>query len=347
MAAAELQTPAHHRVMVIAPYGRDAEVLGRVLASNTCDPFTVGLKTDDVHAAAKNSPDVILLTAEAVKPQVVDILVGCLGDEPVWSLPPIVLLADDWKGAERSVTRLRAAKPALRITSLIRPCRGADIASAVASAAAARRHQHQIHALMERQRTAKERANFLFDELSHRVKNMFSMVSAIGTMTEQSTDDSEGFRNVFSRRMAALSKSYDALREGDWEEASLAQIAREAVGVILVAEERDRLELVGPDIAVGSRVAASLGLVLHELASNARKYGAFSVDDGVVQVAWSEGADGQVDLRWTEKGGPPAVAPQHEGFGTTVIRSGISGAKVDLDYDPEGLKCCIRFSRSR
>jgi two-component sensor histidine kinase len=84
-------------------------------------------------------------------------------------------------------------------------------------------------------------------------------------------------------------------------------------------------------------------LVLHELASNARKFGALSVAGGRVDVRWSRDGDGLVDLSWAETGGPPVVAPGRKGFGTTVIETAMPSAETELFYKPEGLRCRIQF----
>jgi two-component sensor histidine kinase len=105
-----------------------------------------------------------------------------------------------------------------------------------------------------------------------------------------------------------------------------------------------RVTLAGPDVTLSPKLATSLGLVLHELLTNATKYGALSVPDGRVELRWDlAGDDGQrhVLLTWTERGGPPVTAPEHEGFGSTLIERSLPGATVERRFEREGLVCTI------
>ena len=113
----------------------------------------------------------------------------------------------------------------------------------------------------------------------------------------------------------------------------------------------DRFVLDGPAVMVGSRAALSLSLMLHELATNAAKYGALSNADGRVTISWDidgDGDDAPVTLRWIEAGGPAVVAPKRAGFGTRLIGRGLAGSfdgKVDLSYPPSGVVCTIAAPR--
>jgi two-component sensor histidine kinase len=99
----------------------------------------------------------------------------------------------------------------------------------------------------------------------------------------------------------------------------------------------------GPDFKVAPQTAVTLALALHELATNASKYGALNVDTGTIDLSWTE-QDGEFGLRWQERGGPPVSTPKTEGFGTRLIRRGLAAelhGTVDLDFDPAGLTCRI------
>lgn len=332
------------RIVVLAPFARDAAVLDRVLREWSFDVASCALLDEALRGENGLQVGAFLLTAEAMKPATLDALTDLLGREPLWSTPPVILLGES---EERAVTwgrQLVAARDGLPVTVLIRPSSPIEIASAVQSALLARRRQYDLAELIERHRQAEKRAEFLFEELSHRLKNVFSMVSAIGVMTEAATDGSKAFREAFRARMQALTRAYDTLREDNWQAAPLHRVVSETVGGLLMPNEQAALSVEGPEVRLVSRQVSGLGLVLHELASNARKYGALSDPDGRVSVTWSQDADGLVRLLWAESGGPPVVAPDHEGFGTTVIRSSLPDADVDLAYDPHGFRCHLTFT---
>ena len=192
---------------------------------------------------------------------------------------------------------------------------------------------------------AEERQRLLNHELSHRMKNLFSMVQAVVAQTLRGATDVDDVREVLSRRLIALGKAHDILLGGTAERAPLAAVIREGIGVLEGASERVRVA--GPEIEVGAKAALSLALMLHEMTTNAVKYGALSVPDGRVDLSWSisEGEDGPaLRLSWQERGGPPVEPPARKGFGTRLIERGLTGqvgGVLALDYPPEGVACVV------
>jgi PAS domain S-box-containing protein len=192
---------------------------------------------------------------------------------------------------------------------------------------------------------AEERQRLLNHELSHRMKNLFSMVQAVVTQTLRGATDVDDAREVLSRRLIALGKAHDILLGGVAERASLAAVVREGIGVLEEASQRVRVD--GPEIEVGAKAALSLALMLHEMTTNAVKYGALSVPDGQVDLSWSVSeADTGPALRftWRERGGPPVEPPVRKGFGTRLIERGLTGqvgGVLSLDYAPTGVTCAV------
>lgn len=184
-------------------------------------------------------------------------------------------------------------------------------------------------------KVAEEQLRLLNGELSHRLKNTLSIVQAIALQTLGSADPA--MLSAFSKRLNALSAAHDVLVKDSWSTASIDDVARAA---LCSFDESDRFNIAGPDLTIGPRATLALSLLLHELATNATKYGALSVPLGVVSVAWSvegEGKDATMLLRWIERGGPPAVEPTRRGFGSRLIRMGLTGSGgVDLRYGEEG-----------
>jgi two-component sensor histidine kinase len=186
---------------------------------------------------------------------------------------------------------------------------------------------------------AEDQQRLLLDELNHRVKNTLATVQAIAQQTLRGATSPAQFAQAFEARLLALSQTHNALTDGRWRGAGLRQILDQELSPHGV----ERIELRGPDVHLPARMALALGLVFHELATNAAKYGALSTD-GRLALDWRVD-DGRLRLDWRERGGPPVAAPHRRGFGSRLIErtlSGELGGEISLDYQPEGFSC--RFS---
>lgn len=189
---------------------------------------------------------------------------------------------------------------------------------------------------------AQEQQRLLMDELNHRVKNTLATVQAIAAQTLRSGDPPERFVKTFKARLMALSRTHNALTRGQWHGADLADILREE----LHPYGSTRFRLHGPDLHLPSRAVLSLGMVFHELAVNAVKYGSLSAPDGRLEITWSSAPadDGTTLLTfdWCESGGPSTAAPRQKGFGSRLIERSIIGelnGQLSMDYRPTGLVC--------
>jgi two-component system, chemotaxis family, CheB/CheR fusion protein len=190
--------------------------------------------------------------------------------------------------------------------------------------------------ITERKRWEEHQA-LLTKELAHRVKNSMAVIQSIARQTLR--DAPKGFAEVFTGRIQSLAAAHDILLERGWLAANLKDLAKRQLAVV-----QGRVRLEGPDVTLSPILATSLGLVLHELATNAAKYGALSVPKGVVEFNWeAAGDDGQrrVLLTWKERGGPPVTAPDHESFGSALIKRSLPGATVERRFEPDGLMCTI------
>lgn len=199
---------------------------------------------------------------------------------------------------------------------------------------------------IDARRRAEERQELLNHELSHRMKNILAMVQAIAAQTMRGATDVAAVGEALGDRLIALGKAHDVLLGGAMERAPLAAIVRDGVGVQEAAS--GRVLYAGPEVEIGGKAALSLALMLHELTTNAVKYGALSVPDGRVDLTWrlaEDGANGPLlKVDWRERGGPPVVAPSRKGFGTRLIERGLSvqvGGKLSLTYPPEGVVCTV------
>lgn len=171
------------------------------------------------------------------------------------------------------------------------------------------------------------------EELAHRVKNTFSVVQAIAAQTLRRADPAVS--KTFTERVMALSRAHDMLLQTSWASTHIVALME---NVLSMQAETGRIQISGPDIVLGSKTALSVSLLMHEMATNAVKYGSLSVESGKVAIDWGA-ADGVFTLSWKEVGGPPARQPARRGFGSRLIQMGINGSGLaELDYGESGLK---------
>ncbi len=188
----------------------------------------------------------------------------------------------------------------------------------------------------------------LINELNHRVKNSLATVQSIAARTFRGLNDPHDTRQKFDARLVALGRAHDILSEEKWRSADI----REMIERVLAphgTRDAARFHLAGPDLRLSPQAALIASMVLHELATNAAKYGALSVPGGEVSIAWDIiNRDGKpsAELRWSERGGPRVEAPTRQGFGSTLIEQGLPaqlGGTAHFDYAPEGLVCTVNF----
>lgn len=189
---------------------------------------------------------------------------------------------------------------------------------------------------------AEVQQRLLLDELNHRVKNTLATVQSIATQTLRISEPSQ-FKETFESRLLALSKTHDLLTRNAWREADLRTLIEQELAPYR-RDGEDRIALSGPEVSLPARAVINLGLVVHELVTNAAKYGALSSPHGKLKVGWSlePGAESGLDLhiRWRESGGPAVRPPGRRGFGSRLIQRSIEGelsGRTTMDYLPSGL----------
>jgi PAS domain S-box-containing protein len=196
------------------------------------------------------------------------------------------------------------------------------------------------------EKQAEARQQLLLNELNHRVKNTLAAVQAIARSTLRGAPGAGAATTLFTNRLMALSAAHDVLTRETWEGAGLRDIVSGAVRAYQ-EDGSNRLEIQGEDVRIAPRAAVALSLALHELATNAAKYGALSNDTGQVIVRWEArgpAAARRLELEWRETGGPPVVKPARSGFGSRLLRQGLRaelGASAALDFQPGGVVCVI------
>jgi two-component system CheB/CheR fusion protein len=195
---------------------------------------------------------------------------------------------------------------------------------------------------------AEQRLRLLLSELTHRVRNTLAVIQAIARHTVRNSKSMEDFIERFEGRLSALASAHTLLVGSDWKGADLAELARKQLAPH-ITDSPNRLRLEGDPVSLPAHLATPFGLVLHELATNAAKYGSLSVSSGTVNVAWTTSMrNNQHMLRlvWTEAGGPRVVRRTTSGFGHTLIEGAIPGAHVAWEFQPSGLVCTIELALS-
>ena len=189
-------------------------------------------------------------------------------------------------------------------------------------------------------RNAEQQQQLLIAELHHRVKNTLATVQAVIQMSLRAARDLDSFRDSVTPRIASLASTHTLLSERRWGAIPFRELV---VSELAPYDNAGRLTLDGPDFKLPAQLAVTFGMVVHELATNASKYGALSRDEGRLAVSWSlsdEGDDMRLQLDWSESAGPPVVPPEHLGFGSTLLRRILEGqlkGRVAFDFQPQGL----------
>ena len=192
---------------------------------------------------------------------------------------------------------------------------------------------------------AEGQQKLLVAELNHRVRNMLSVVAGLATLTLSRAETLEAFRDVFLGRIQSLGRTFGLLTREKWGTLSLRVLVETELEPYGSASH-EHFAIAGPDVSLKPKVALAIGMVFHELATNAVKYGAFSVPEGKVNLSWTFKPPPQASLviRWIEKNGPRVKVPKLKGFGTELIDRQLSyelGGTAEVTYAPTGLEAVL------
>ncbi len=185
----------------------------------------------------------------------------------------------------------------------------------------------------------------LLGELTHRVKNTLAVVQSIAHLSQREGVSADQFLAEFDGRLAALAVAHGLLVETDWQGADLGSLVRQQLNAYAAGDPR-RLRIEGEPVALSSDIAGPFSLILHELATNAAKYGALSVPKGKVQTTWSvvnRNDERILTFIWRELDGPKVTAPDHTGFGSALIERGIPNSQVKREFLSTGQVCTVEF----
>jgi two-component sensor histidine kinase len=199
--------------------------------------------------------------------------------------------------------------------------------------------------ITERKEAEREQ-KLLIDELNHRVKNTLATVQSLIAQTARSTDDIGDFQKTVEGRILALSHAHNQLSERRWTSAELSHLLRSGLEPYLA---RGNVVLSGEPVQIPPQIALMVSMAVHELATNASKYGALSSPEGAINVNWAVKANGagpRLRLCWHERNGPPVIEPGRKGFGTRLLERGIEmelGGSTLIEFASTGLRCEIEI----
>ena len=200
------------------------------------------------------------------------------------------------------------------------------------------------------EKEAETQRRLLTAELEHRIKNTLAVVQAIVSQSLRGVATPDEARDAIAERLATLSHAHDILTQASWQAAPLSQIARASTQSH--GADQDRIRINGPDVQLSAKAALAFSMFLHELSTNAAKYGALSNEAGHVELSWATCAllGGDVlDLKWREFDGPPVSVPERQGFGSRLM-AGLSrdmGGKSEIEFRPEGVIWSLRSQLSK
>ncbi len=335
---------------MLAPLGRDAALASAMLGKAGLDCRMCG----DIDAVLAEPPDsygVILLAEEALDAAAIDILSAWLDAQPAWSNLPTVLLMN--RGNRQPASRLRALIDTAGLghgtVLLERPMRVTSFISIMRGAVLSRRRQYELRDQLAARQAAEAHARMLADELKHRIKNSLAIVSAMAALTFREGKPMAEAMEAFSGRLEAMALAQDVLTSSGSDGASLTDLVSQALEPYRLDALPDRIVISGPEVWIAGRMTTTLLMALHELATNAVKYGALSVDTGRLAVGWSVEAApvSRLHLVWRERGGPQVTPPKRRGFGSRLIERSLAtelAGSARIGFEPEGVVCEISAS---
>jgi two-component sensor histidine kinase len=329
-------------VLILAPFRKDAAYTASLLQEY--DILSKEVSAGNLANRLAEAPGVLVVTHEALSQNAIDTIAHFLREQPTWSEIPIIVLLDRAAPHSRIQRALSGAWPNSRQMFYQRPVVALELISGIQSALLTRLRQREVRDSLDRELELRL-------ELNHRVKNILASVMSLFEMTRRQASTIESFTEDFRGRLTALSNVHSTVFLAGNDEVSLAEV----VDLILApyrSTSGGGVQIAGPHVTLSHGAATTLALCLHELATNAVKYGALSRPEGRVELNWqlSSDSDPALSFNWSEVGGPSLAEPSRVGYGTRYLRSGLRsvfGQPPELEFAPGGLRCSVQGPLSR
>ena len=324
-------------VLVLAPFRRDADYIAASLREQKVAVRYSGA-SDDLTNELSILPGVIIITHEALSKPVIATIGEHVAAQPDWSEVPILVLLEKAAPVTQIRSQLERFWPGARLLFHTRPIARLELVNSIQTNLLVRLRQKQV-------RDAIEREVELRHELNHRIKNILASVTSIFNMTRRGASTVEELATDFTGRLHALSNVHTAVFEAGGDEVSLSSVIALTVAPYN-GDGLTRINVEGPDVLINRTSATTIALCLHELTTNAIKYGALSQKNGSIHIVWaiSEDETPMFSLSWVETGGPKFVQPSRQGYGTKYVRSALAslmGEPPAITFDQEGLQCVV------
>lgn len=324
-------------VLVLAPYRKDANYIELLLSEHGMG-VKVCANAAGLVQMLSESPGVIVATHESLNPSTIEAIAEYLATQPNWSDLPIFVLLDRTAQQSRIRAVLDMRWPKARQMFFQRPVASLELVSGIQSALLVRLRQREVRDSIERERE-------LRFELNHRVKNILASVTSIFRMTRRGTDSIDALTTEFEGRLGALANVHSAVFEQGGNSVALGEIVDLTLRPYH-SKTTARFHIEGPEVILSRDAGTTMALCLHELVTNAIKYGALSTPQGKVSVVWrvSNEEEPILSIEWLERDGPPVVEPNQAGYGTRYVRSALAailGEKPFVSFEPEGLRCVV------
>lgn len=325
--------------LIHAPLGEDAEAIARLVEASG-EESRICVTTDDLAAAIENKGAeaslLCVISQEGAGAATGEILARALSLEPIWARLPLIFVVQDVRRPPPAVRMLDAKENASPFLVLDRPCRPTTLRHAIENQAESRRRQFETRDLLTRLQAEEERTRFLLSELRHRTSNSLAVLQALFGMSARQAGSVDALSAAFGERLQALAAAYARLSEDGEDDRQLDLLLREHVHPY--APSADQLHLSGPPAVLArGQVLFDLAMVVHELATNAAKYGAMSRPEGRVEIEWGL-EDAALRLVWRERGGPPVEPPEESGLGMRLLRLFPSTEpSAEIRFEPAGV----------
>jgi two-component sensor histidine kinase len=329
-------------VLILAPYRKDASYTASLLQERGVQARAAN--PADLESVLEEAPGVLVVTHEALEPAAIAAVGKFLERQPNWSEIPIVVLLDRRAPQSRIQAALSAAWPRSRRIFYQRPVAALELISGIQSALLTRARQRDVRDYLERETELRR-------ELNHRVKNILATVISIFEMTRRGATSADALAEDFKGRLKALSNVHSTVFAAGGESVALMDVAQSILAPYS-SDGQSRIVIEGPEVLLSREAGTTLALCLHELATNAIKYGSLSRPEGGIRLEWEIASNSEptLTLRWIESGGPPVVDPSRVGYGTRYMRAALTalfGQPPDFTFASSGLKFTIRGLLSR
>ena len=327
-------------VLIHAPLGDDARALAGEVAVCGKTARICEEPEELAQIIRQDGPEAALLCVISQEGAAVvtgDVLADAFAAEPSWARLPLIFLVADVRHPPPAVRLLDRSENAPPFLVLGRPCRPAVLRHAIDTQAEARRRQFETRDLLKKLESEEQRTRFLLSEVRHRTRNSFAVLQALFGMSARRANSVEDLKDAFGERLQNLAVAHARLSELGQRKIPLSDLLKEHVLPYTISP--DQLHLSGPEVLVRERMSFDLTMVIHELATNAAKYGSLSQSDGRVEVEWLPNAESDwLRLTWRERNGPPVAVPERGGLGSQLISDFPPGRQAaQVKFEPGGL----------